>query len=310
MRTSLIGSLEVSVLGLGCNNFGRGLDQQGTNVVVDAALEAGITFFDTASNYGGGRSEEYLGEALGSRRPDVVIATKFGQPVPGMGDRGGAAPSYIEKMVDRSLRQLQTDYIDLYQLHRPDPDTPIESTLAKLADLVEEGKVRQIGCSNLDAAQLEEALEKSRLCGYPSFVANQVHYSLVHRDPETNGLVHVCRTTGVGLVPYYPLAVGLLTGKVKPGEKPEGRIGMDRYSHFRTPENFALVDRLRSFAAQRDLTLAQVALAWLMSRPEVPTVPAGAMNDEQLRSNLGAVEWAPSLEDLAELDEIARPGVD
>lgn len=306
MRTSRIGSLQVSVLGLGCNNFGRGLDEQGTRAVVDAALEAGITFFDTASNYGGGRSEDLLSRALGQRRSEVVIATKFGTPVPGLDDAGGAAPAYIQTMVERSLRQLRTDYIDLYQLHRPDPNTPIEATLEAMAELAEKGTVREIGCSNLDAGQLEEALDIARREDYPAFVANQVHYSLIHREPETNGLLDVCRSNGVGLVPYYPLAVGLLTGKVKAGETPTGRIGMDRYRHLRTAENFALVERLRPFAEARDLTLAQVALGWLMSRPEVPTVPAGAMNPEQLAANLGAVEWQPTSGDLVELDRIAE----
>lgn len=306
MRTARIGTLEVTALGLGCNNFGRGLDEKGTRVVVDAALEAGITFFDTASNYGGGRSEAYLGEALGSRRRGVVIATKFGTPIPGMDDAGGGAPTYIERMVERSLRQLRTDYIDLYQLHRPDPNTPIEATLETLADLVEKGKVREIGCSNLDAVLLAEALEVSHGHGYPAFVANQVEYSLVHREPEIDGLLDVCRSWGVSLVPYYPLAVGLLTGKVTRGETPTGRLGMDRYRRFLTPENFMVVERLRSFAEARELTPAQVALAWLMSRSEVPTVPAGAMTTEQLASNLGAVEWQPTGEDLAELDRLTE----
>lgn len=309
MRMSRIGALEVSALGLGCNNFGRGLDENGTRAVVDAALEGGITFFDTASNYGGGRSEDFLSRALGPHRSQVVIATKFGTAVPGLDDTGGAAPAYIETMAERSLRQLRTDYIDLYQLHRPDPNTPIEDTLEAMAKLVDKGKVREIGCSNLDAGQLQEALDVSHREDHPVFVANQVHYSLIHRDPETDGLVEVCRANGVGLVPYYPLAVGLLTGKVKPGEAPTGRLGMDRYRHLRTPENFALVERLRPFAEKRDLTLAQVALGWLMSRPEVPTVPAGAMNPEQLASNLGAVEWRPTSGDLAELDQIGRPPI-
>ncbi|MFP3915819.1 MAG: aldo/keto reductase [Actinomycetota bacterium] len=306
MRTARIGVLEVSTLGLGCNNFGRGLDPDGTRAVVRAALDAGVTFFDTASNYGGGRSEDYLSRALGPHRSRVVIATKFGTPVPGRDDSGGAAPSYIERMVERSLRQLRTDYIDLYQLHRPDPRTPIEDTLETLAGLVEKGKVRQIGCSNLDASQLAEALAISSGRGFPRFVADQVHYSLIHRDPETDGLAEVCRAHNVGLVPYYPLAVGLLTGKVRPGERPGGRIGMERYRTFLTPENFAVVERLRVYARDRGLTPAQVALGWLMSRPEVPTVPAGAMTPEQLRSNLGAAEWEPTPEDLSELDRLSR----
>lgn len=305
MRTSPIASLEVSVVGLGCNNFGRGLDEAGAAAVVDAALEAGINFFDTSSNYGQGQSERFLGAALGSRRDQAVIATKFGQVVPGLeGDRGGAAPAYIEKMVERSLRQLGTDYIDLYQLHKPDPGTPIEATLETLAGLVEKGVVREIGCSNLDASLLTEALEASRRRGLPAFVANQMEYSLVHRQPETNGLLDVCREAGVALVPYYPLASGLLTGKVTPGEEPKGRLRMDRYQGFLTPENFQVVEGIRAFAQERGLTMPQVALGWLMNQPQVPTVPAGAMTPEQVRSNATAAQWEPTSEDLAELDRI------
>lgn len=295
------------MLGLGCNNFGRSLDERGAAVVVDAALEAGINFFDTSSNYGQGRSELYLSAALGSRRDEVVIATKFGQVVPGLeGDSGGADPPYIRKMVERSLRQLGTDHIDLYQLHKPDPATPIEATLETLAELVEEGVVREVGCSNLDASLLTEALDSSRLGGFPAFVANQMEYSLVHRDPETNGLLEVCREADVALVPYYPLAVGLLTGKVVPGEEPKGRLRMDRYRDFLTPGNFRVVEGIRDFADARGLTMPQVALGWLMSRPEVPTVPAGAMTPEQIRSNLAAADWEPDAEDLEELDRISR----
>lgn len=305
MRTSHIGSLEVSRLGLGCNNFGRSLDENGAATVVDAALDAGITFFDTSSNYGEGRSEVFLSSALGSRRDQVVIATKFGQVVPGLDDTGGADPAYIHKMVERSLRQLQTDYLDLYQLHKPDPTTPIEATLETLAGLVEKGVVREIGCSNLDTTLLAEALDTAERGGFPSFVANQMEYSLIHRDPETNGLLDLCRSAGVGLVPYYPLAVGLLTGKVRPGEEPRGRIRMDRYRGFLTPENFAVVEGLWAFAKERGLSLPQIALGWLMSRPEVPTVPAGAMTPAQIRSNIRALEWQPTQQDVVELDRIS-----
>lgn len=305
MRTASIGSLHVSVIGLGCNNFGRGLDAAGTAAVVRAALDSGISFFDTSSNYGGGRSEALLAAALGGRRSEVVIATKFGIPVPGIDDEGGASPPYIRRMVERSLRQLGTDYIDLYQLHRPDPETPIAETLGALADLVEKGIVREIGCSNLDTAALVEALDTARRLRLPSFLANQVEYSLAHRTPDTNGMTDLCRSRGVNLVPYYPLASGLLTGKVASGETPTGRLSMDRYRGFLTPENFALVDRLRHFADDRRLTLPQVALGWLAARPEVPTVPAGAMTPAQVESNVRAAEWEPTPTDLAELDRIA-----
>lgn len=305
MRTASIGSLQVSVIGLGCNNFGRGLDAAGTAAVVRAALEAGITFFDTSSNYGNGRSEALLAAALGGRRSEVVIATKFGIPVPGVDDEGGAAPAYIRRMAERSLRQLGTDYIDLYQLHRPDPGTPIAETLGALAELRETGKVREIGCSNLDGPALEEALDTARTRRLPSFLADQVEYSLAHRTPEASGLADLCRSRGVGLVPYYPLASGLLTGKLAAGETPTGRLSMERYQGFLTPGNFALVERLRRFAGDRHLTLPQVALGWLASRPEVPTVPAGAMTPEQVAANVQAADWRPTPADLAELDRLA-----
>jgi aryl-alcohol dehydrogenase-like predicted oxidoreductase len=301
MRTGRIGDIEVSVVGLGCNTFGRALDQRQSAAVVNAALEAGIDHFDTASNYGEGQSERFLGAALGNRRDQVVIATKVGVAIPGWEGSGGAGPGYVRQVLERSLSELGTDYVDTYMIHFPDPKTPIEDTLDVLADLVAEGKVRQIGCSNFDRAQLTEALATSEERGWPAFVCDQVHYSMVHREPETNGLAGLCVETGVALLPYYPLASGLLTGKTRRGGEPQGRLRMDRYQEFLTEENFDLVEGLDRFASERGVTMVQVALGWLLAQEAVPAVTAGATSPEQVVANAAAAEWAPTSEDLAQL---------
>lgn len=301
MRYAQINSLEVSVIGLGCNNFGRALDLDGTKLVVDAALDAGVTFFDTSDNYGQGRSELYLAGALGNRRDDVVIASKFGQAFPQVEGSGGARPEYIRSAIERSLRQLDTDRIDLYQLHWPDPDTPIAETVGAMAQLVDEGKVVEIGCCNLDAVQLAEAIAASESAGHPLFVSNQVHYSMLHREPETNGLAALCEDKGVSLLPYYPLACGMLTGKIERGSEPTGRLSMDRYAHYLTDGNFDLVERLRGFASDREVTMAQVAIGWLLAQPSVPAITPGATKPAQVAENASASEWEPSDADLREL---------
>ncbi len=303
MRRVPLGVLEVSVIGLGCNNFGRALDQQGTNAVVDAALDAGVSFFDTSDNYGNAQSEIFLGRALGSRRAEVVIATKFGQALPGV-LAGGARPEYIREAITSSLRKLGTDYVDLYQLHWPDPETPIGDTLDTMWSLVDEGLVREVGCCNLDAAQLDEALACAAERGGRPFVSDQIEYSLLHRDPQTNGLTGLALDRGVSLLPYYPLTSGLLTGKAVKGEKPEGRLSMDRYQKFLTDRNYRIVDRLRGFAEERNLSMVQVALGWLVAQPEVPAVTPGATRPEQVAANVRAAEWIPTADDLVELDAI------
>jgi aryl-alcohol dehydrogenase-like predicted oxidoreductase len=300
MKTSWIGDLEVSVIGLGCNNFGRALDRQGSAAVVEAALEVGINHFDTASNYGEGQSESFLGSALGGRRDDVVIATKVGVPIPGWEGSGGAAPDYVRQVLERSLTELGTDYVDVYMVHFPDPKTPIEDTLAVMSAMVDEGKVRQIGCSNFDPGQLTEALAVSAERGWPPFVCDQVQYSMLHRDPE-NGLADLCIDEGVALLPYYPLANGLLTGKTKRGGEPQGRLKMERYQEYLTDENFDIVEALEGFAGERGLSMVQVALGWLLSREAVPAVTAGATSPEQVRANAKAADWAPTQEDLEAL---------
>jgi len=304
MRTARIGALEVSVVGLGCNNFGRALDERGSAAVVHEALDAGVTHFDTSSNYGEGRSERYLASALGDRRKEVVITTKFGMPVAGVPDSGGARPEYIRRAVERSLHQLDTDYIDLYLLHHPDPSTPIDDTLAELNRLVDAGTVREIGCSNLDAGQLTEALESSRRNGGRAFIADQVEYSLLHRNPESDGLKSLSAEAEVALLPFYPLANGLLTGKLRRGEAPEGRLSMDRYQRFLSERNFAAVEQLRSFAQERGVSMVQVAIGWLLAMPAVPSVTPGATRPEHVVANVAAADWQPTNEDLSVLDSI------
>jgi len=300
MRTAHIGGLEVSVIGLGCNNFGRALDAEASAKVVAAALDAGIDFFDTASNYGEGQSESFLGAALGRRREDVVIATKFGVPVPGWEGSGGAASAYVRQSAERSLRELGTDYIDLLMIHFPDPKTPIEITMAAMSELVEAGKVREIGCSNFDPNQLEAASRAAESLGL-TLVCDQVHLSMVHRDPLHDGTVEVAHRLGVSVLPYYPLASGLLTGKARRGHVPEGRLQMDRYQHFLTEENFDLVDALDAFAVQRGRSVVQIALGWLIAHEDVPAVTAGATRPQQVRANAAAGDWVPTEEDLTEL---------
>jgi aryl-alcohol dehydrogenase-like predicted oxidoreductase len=305
MRTARLGSIDVPVVGVGCNNVGRTLDLEATRRVVDAALDRGLSFFDSSDNYGGGTSERLLARALGSRRSDVVILTKFGSEIPGVDGSGGARPEYVRSAVRRSLAELNTDWIDVYLLHKPDPDTPIAETLGAMWDLMDEGVVREIGCSNLDAVQLAEALETAHEAGRPAFVANQVEYSLANPAPWTNGLRDLAVAHDVALLPFYPLASGMLTGKVIRGQAPEGRLQMDRYRSFRSAANFNLVDRLRPFAAERGLTMVQVALGWLLAQPEVPVVSPGATKPEQIVSNATAADWQPSAEDLATLDALA-----
>lgn len=304
MRMAKLGTLDVSAIGLGCNNFGRALDAEASALVVNAALDAGVTYFDTASNYGEGQSESFLGAALGSRRHEAVIGTKFGVAVPGWEGSGGSSPEYVRKATERSLRELNTDYIDLLMIHFPDPDTPIEDTLGAMSALVDQGKVHQIGCSNFDPTQLSEALDASEEKGLAPFVGNQVQYSMLHREPETSGLDQVCLDRGVGLLPFYPLANGLLTGKTRRGQPPKGRLQMDRYQKFLTDENFDLVEGVEAFARARNLSMVEVALGWLLAQEAVPSVTPGATTAEQVASNVRAADWAPSPDDLAELEKV------
>jgi aryl-alcohol dehydrogenase-like predicted oxidoreductase len=307
MRTRRIGSLDVSVVGVGCNNFGGRVDEAGTKRVVDAALAAGVNFFDTADIYGGagnpGRSEEYLGRALRGRRGEALIATKFGKPMDEK--RRGARPEYVRRACDDSLRRLGVDHIDLYQQHEPDPSVPIAETLGALNDLVREGKVREIGCSNFSVEQLREA-EAAVRPGEARFVSVQNEYSLFEREPEA-GMLAECTRQGVAFIPYFPLASGLLTGKYRRGHPaPEGsRLAGGRYDSMLSPENLERVEGLIAFAESRGHTLLELAFAWLLARPPVASVIAGATKPEQVKANAAAaVEWAFSDADLAEIDRV------
>jgi len=304
MDTRRIGSLEVSVVGLGCNNFGRRLDFDATSAVVDAALEAGITFFDTADTYGGTKSEEYLGRALGRRRDDVVVATKFGSRIDEQ--RRGASPEYVRQAVEDSLRRLGTDRIDLYQLHWPDPEVPIGETLGALDELVKAGKVREVGCSNFSAEQLREAEEATRE-GATRFVSVQNEYSLLHREPEREVLPE-CERLGVAFVPYFPLANSLLTGKYRRGQAaPSGsRLDSSRGEKMLTEENLAVVERLIEFSASRGHTILELAFSWPLRLPTVASVIAGSTSAEQARGNAAAAGWQLTDEKLNEVDSIVR----
>jgi aryl-alcohol dehydrogenase-like predicted oxidoreductase len=309
MRTRRIGQLEVSVTGLGCNNFGMRCDEEQTAAVVAAALDAGITFFDTADVYGGqGRSEELLGKSLQGHRDEVVIATKFGAPMGGDGDRQGASRRWIAAAVEDSLRRLGTDRIDLYQLHFPDQDTPIADTLDALDELVREGKVREIGCSNFSSAQLEEAGRTAADKGTARFVSVQNEYSLLNRRPEKN-VLPACEASELAFLPYFPLAHGLLTGKYAQGTPPaEGTrlAGMpeERREQVMTEERLAVVDELKAFAGSRGHTVAELAFAWLLAHPPVASVIAGATRPEQVRANAAASAWELGSDDLEAVDRI------
>ncbi len=306
METRTIGSLDVSVVGLGCNNFGRRLDAAGTAIVVEAALEAGINFFDTADVYGSGQSEEFLSRALGSRRDQVIIATKFANAMPGQGE--GGHPDYIRVAVENSLRRLGTDRIDLYQMHVPDPRVPIAETLGALDDLVKAGKVREIGSSNFSAEQIRaaEAAATARP-GAARFASVQNHYSLLHREPEAEVLPE-CERLGLAFLPYFPLAGGVLTGKVSRGQvAPEGSRLRDSgtYNRFATERNLAIVDKLISFAEDHGHTVLELAFAWLLAKSAVASVIAGATKREQIVANVAAAQWSLGAAELAVVDALA-----
>jgi len=309
--TRKIADLDATIVGIGCNNFGRRLDRAGTDALVHAAMDAGINFFDTADIYGDGASEEYLGKALGARRDEVIIATKFGVEMGSDPSRGGASPRWIESAVEYSLRRLGTDRIDLYQLHKPDENTPIEDTLEALDELISAGKVRQIGCSNYSKAQIEDALATSHEHGLARFVSVQNEYSLLHREPEENGVTEVCLRNGLALLPYFPLASGMLTGKYSRGEEaPAGSrlagISASRAGRFANARNFDRVERLEAFAEERGHTILELAISWLVAQPVVASVIAGATRPEQVWANAEAAKWELLPEDLAEVDRITR----
>jgi aryl-alcohol dehydrogenase-like predicted oxidoreductase len=312
MRYRSLGSsgLVVSVAGLGCNNFGRRLGVEPARAVLDAAIEAGITLLDTAESYGGGRSEEIIGEVLAGRRDRVVIATKFGHRGAGMGyGLAAGAPggrSYIRRAVERSLRRLRTDYIDLYQQHTPDPQTPVAETLSALGELVTEGKVRYIGHSNFSGWQLADAAAVARELGTTPFISAQNQWSLLERGEEAE-LVPAAVHFGLGVLPYSPLANGLLTGKVRRGQPPPAGSRLADRSDYITEQKLDRVEALTSWAAEHGVTILDAAIGGLAAQPGCASVIAGATTPEQVKANAQASEWTPAAAELAELDQVV-PG--
>jgi aryl-alcohol dehydrogenase-like predicted oxidoreductase len=301
--------LQVSVVGLGCNNFGRRIDEAQAAAVVAMALELGITLFDTADVYGPGSSEEFLGRALGGRRREAVIATKFAGPMGEGPLRAGGSRRYIYQAVEDSLRRLGTDYIDLYQMHMPDARTPIEETMRALDDVVRAGKVRYIGCSNYAGWQVADAQWTARTQHLSPFISAQNQYSLLDRRIERE-LVPACEKHGLGILPYFPLANGMLTGKYRRGQAPpEGTrlAGLgSRAAEVLTDENYDIVERLEGFAGERGKSLLDVAIGWLASQPYVGSVIAGATKPEQLEQNVRAGEWRLSTDEMAEVARLSR----
>ena len=311
MRERQLGSTDLSVspVGLGCNNFGIRLDLAAAIGVVDAALDVGINVFDTADIYGHrGGSETILGQALGARRKDVVIVSKFGLPMDDEGKLKGGSARYVADAIEASLKRLKTDWIDLYYLHRPDPTTPIEETLRALDALVRDGKVRYIACSNMPAADVVAAQKISQTNGLTRFISCEDQYNLLSRQIEAE-LIPAMETYGLSLLPYFPLASGMLTGKYTFGAPmPQGtRMSDKRYSdRFLNDENFTIVEKLREFCAQRNRSMLELAFGWLLSKPVVGCVIAGASTPEQIRQNAAAVGWQLDTADMAEANRLSR----
>lgn len=302
MKTRRIGSLQLSVVGLGCNNFGMRIDEAASKAVVDAALDAGITFFDTAELYADGKSEEFLGRALGRRRGEVVIATKFGHS--NWHPDRGAHPDYIRRAVEASLRRLGTDVIDLYQLHTPDPLVPIADTLGALDALVQSGKVREIGCSQFSMEQLREARAAVRP-GAAAFASVQNEYSLLRRAPE-DGVLQECERQAMAFLPYYPLASGLLTGKYRKGKGiPEGSRIADWFEGKISTMDLDRIEGLIRFSEAHFHTILELAFSWLLSHETVASIIAGATTVEQVRANVAASAWQLTSAELAEIDTLA-----
>ena len=307
MNTRPVGSLAVSVVGVGCNNFGGRIDEKHTEEVIDAALDAGINFFDTADMYANGKSEELLGRYLGPRRREAIIATKFGNEMEGQGR--GARLEYVTKAIGASLQRLKTDYVDLYQQHVPDSDVPIAETLGALDALVKAGKVLEIGCSNFSAAQLREARKASDARpGLARFVSVQNEYSLLHREPEEEVLAE-CERQGLAFLPFFPLMSGLLTGKYRKGKPiPQNtRVAKyERYAKLLTEANLDKVEALTEFAESRGRTLLELAFSWLLAHRVVTSVIAGATSRQQVRDNAAAAGWNLTPADLNEIDSLLR----
>jgi len=314
METRKLGSLEVTLVGLGCNNFGMRADEDQSTAVVHAALDAGINVFDTADIYGGTRSEEYLGRALSGHRDEVIIATKFAAPLGDDPGHGGASARWVAEAVEGSLRRLGTDRIDLYQQHGPDANVPVEETLEALDRLVRAGKVREVGNSNFSGEQIDAAASVSDTRGLVPFVSAQNHFNLLHRDPLRD-VVPACLRHGLGILPYFPLASGLLTGKYRRGEPPPAgtRLSMlpeERAASVMSDRNFDEVERLTAFARDRGRTILELAFAWLAVQPAMTSIIAGATKPEQVSANVAAVDWELSDTDLAEVDHSLEASAD
>ena len=305
METRRIGGdagFEITVVGLGCNAFGRRIDQDETTKVINGALDAGVTFFDTAEGYGNGRSEEYIGNALKGRRDQVTLATKVGYNMLHVEGKGRGSPENISVAIDLSLNKLNTDCIDLYQIHRPDPTTPIEETLGTFNDLRDQGKVRLFGCSNFSGDQLKEAIEVADKAGYQGFVTAQNKWNVLQREIEED-LVQICRENEIGILPYYPLEMGLLTGKYSRGkEAPEGsRLAGDARLG---SANYDQLELLEDFAKSRGYDLLALAISWLVCHKETVSVIAGATRYEQMAKNAASASWNMTQEDLLKIEEI------
>ena len=317
METRSLGKsgLRVSTVGVGCNNFGMSIDEAGTKTVVHKALDLGITLFDTADIYGQSNSETFLGKALGPKRKDIVLATKFGMAMgEGLQLRGGGSRDYIMRAAEASLRRLGTDYIDLYQIHQPDAATPIEETMRAMDDLVRQGKVRYIGHSNFKGWQAADAAWTAQVRNLTPFVSAQNRYSLLTRDIEAD-LVPACEAHGVSILPYFPLESGLLSGKYKHGEKPAEGTRWAAWSayapgyakQFFSDEKFAQVGKLQALCDAHGHSMLELAVGWLLSRPYVASVIAGATKAEQLEQNVKAAAWRPSSEEAGKIEEITAP---
>lgn len=303
MKSRAIGTLKVSEVGLGCNNFGGRLNADETRLIVEAALDAGINFFDTADMYGKTFSEQFLGKVLAGKRDKAIIATKFGYKIDE--NRYGAKPAYIKQACEDSLHRLGIDYIDLYQLHTPDPETPIADTLGALNDLVREGKVREIGCSNFDVPMLKEAASAAKP-DHAKFISVQNHFSLFHKEP-LDGVLDECTKTGMALLPFFPLASGLLSGKYRAGQPVPFSHRIQSDSERLSKENLAYVERLVAYAEARGHTILELAIGWLLAFQPVASVIAGATSVEQVRSNASACSWVLTDQERDEISAIPGP---
>jgi len=294
--------LEVSLVGLGCNAFGRRVDEKNTHAVINAAIEAGINFFDTAENYGGGNSELFIGTALKGKRDKVFLATKFGYSHSHVEGKPKGSPENIRVAVEQSLKKLQTDRIDLYQQHRPDPDTPVSDTMGALEELVSAGKIRYYGCSNYSGTQLQEAIDAAKNAGLKGFVTAQNPWNMLERSIEAD-LIPACETNSIGLLPYYPIARGLLTGKYRRDiAAPAGsRLAGDNNL---TTANFDLLERLETYACDHGYDLLTLAISWLAAQPSIACIISGASRPEQMASNANAARWKLSVQNFEEIDAL------